>query len=50
MITKNGGDYKSTVTKGLDYLIAGEDAGSKVRKAREVGAKVISEEDFLKML
>ena len=49
-IQQNGGEYKSSVTQDLNYLIAGENAGSKVQKAQEVGAKVISEEDFLKML
>ena len=50
MITANGGEYKSSVTKDLDYLIAGDEAGSKLQRAQEYGVKVITEEEFLKML
>lgn len=50
MINKNGGEYKSSIVKGLDYLIAGEDAGSKLDKATGVGAKVISESDFIDLI
>lgn len=50
IINKNGGEYKSSVTKDLDYLIAGEDAGSKLTKANSLGVKVISEDEFLQMI
>lgn len=47
IIEKNGGEYKSSVTKDLDYLIAGDDAGSKLTKAKELDVKVINEKEFL---
>lgn len=50
IINNNGGTYKPSVTKDLNYLIAGEDAGSKLAKANHLGVKVITEEDFLNMV
>lgn len=50
IIEKNGGEYKSTITKTLDFLIAGDDAGSKLDKAQKLGVKVITENDFIKMI
>ena len=43
-----GGNYLSGVTKKLDYLIAGEKAGSKLSKAEELGVRVLTEEEFEK--
>jgi DNA ligase (NAD+) len=41
----------SGVSSKLNYLIAGEDAGSKLEKAKKIPSiKIISEEDFLKIL
>jgi DNA ligase (NAD+) len=51
MVEKNGGKILGGVSSKLNYLIAGEDAGSKLEKARKIPAiKIISEEEFLKML
>ncbi len=50
MIQENGGEYKTAITKGLTYLIAGEDAGSKLQKAADNDVKVITEQDFLKLI
>jgi DNA ligase (NAD+) len=51
MVEKNGGKILSGVSSKLDYLIAGEDAGSKLEKAKKIPSiKIISEEDFEKML
>ncbi len=50
IINKNGGEYKSSITKGLTYLIAGDDAGSKLEKAAKLDVKVITEDDFLTMV
>ena len=51
MIEKNGGKNLSAVSANLDYLIAGEKAGSKLAKAQKTPTiQVISEEDFLKMI
>lgn len=49
LIEKNGGRI-SGVSKKLDYLIAGEDAGSKLEKAKEYGLKILTEDEFKKLL
>lgn len=50
-IEKFGGKNLSTVTKKLDFLIVGRDAGSKLKKATELGTiTIISEEDFFNMI
>jgi len=48
IILAKGGNYLSSVTKKLDYLIAGEKAGSKLSKAEELGVRVLTEEEFEK--
>lgn len=48
IILAKGGNYLSGVTKKLDYLIAGEKAGSKLSKAEELGVRVLTEEEFEK--
>lgn len=51
LVEKNGGKILNGVSSKLSYLIVGEDAGSKLEKAKKIpGIKIISEEDFLKML
>ena len=50
LVKKNGGKASSSVSKKTSYVIAGEAAGSKLTKAKELGVKVISEEEFLKMI
>lgn len=50
LITERGGLVKGTVSKNTDYVIAGEKAGSKLTKANELGIKILSEEDFEKLL
>lgn len=50
-IERFGGKIISSVSKNLDYLIVGENPGSKVKKAEKIGiVKIISEDDFLKMI
>ena len=49
IITDAGGIAKSSVTKATNYVIVGEDAGSKLTKAKELGVKILSEADFEKM-
>jgi len=50
LVEANGGVLKGSVSKGLDYLIVGEDAGSKTAKAEKLGIPTISEQDFMEML
>ena len=50
-VEANGGKIVGGVSSKLNYLIVGEDAGSKLEKAKKIPAiKIISEEEFLKML
>ena len=46
-IRELGGSISSSVSKKIDFLIAGEKAGSKLDKAKELGVKIISEEEFI---
>ncbi|MBR3621879.1 MAG: NAD-dependent DNA ligase LigA, partial [Selenomonadaceae bacterium] len=50
LIEENGGKVTGSVSKKTNYVLAGDDAGSKLTKAGSLGVRVISEEDFLKML
>ena len=50
LIAKFGGKVSSSVSKKTTYVLAGEDAGSKLTKAESLGVNVISEEQFLEMI
>ena len=51
MVEKNGGKIIGGVSSKLNYLVVGEDAGSKLEKAKKLATvKIITEEEFLKML
>lgn len=50
MIEERGGNATSSVSKSTNFVLAGEEAGSKLDKAISLGVKVISEEEFLMML
>ncbi|MEP7237563.1 MAG: NAD-dependent DNA ligase LigA, partial [Ferruginibacter sp.] len=51
LVEKNGGKLTGAVSSKLNYLVVGENAGSKLEKAKKIpNIKVVTEEDFLKML
>jgi DNA ligase (NAD+) len=50
MIEDAGGKVSGSVSKKTDYVVAGEDAGSKLDKARELGVKVIDEEQMVELV
>ena len=50
IIESLGGRTSSSVSKNTDYVLAGEDAGSKLDKAKSLGVKIISEDDFKKLI
>ena len=50
LIKQNGGKVSGSVSKKTSYVLAGEEAGSKLTKANELDITVISEEELLKML
>jgi DNA ligase (NAD+) len=49
-IEKRGGKVSGSVSKKTDFLVAGEEAGSKLTKARELGVKVLTEAEFAALL
>ncbi|MGL5641661.1 MAG: BRCT domain-containing protein, partial [Paraclostridium sp.] len=50
MIEARGGKATSSVSKSTTFVLAGEEAGSKLTKANELGITVVDEEKFLEML
>ena len=50
LIEDNGGEVASSVSKTVDLVLAGEDAGSKLEKAQKLGIKIIDEAEFKSML
>ena len=49
-IRELGGDISESVSSKTSYVVAGKDPGSKAEKAKKLGVKTISEQDFMKML
>jgi len=50
MVERLGGKVTSSVSKKTDYVIAGEEAGSKLANAKKLGVRVIGEEEFMEMV
>ena len=50
IIKLHGGQTSSSVSKNTTYVLAGENAGSKLDKAKNLGIKILTEEDFLEMI
>ncbi len=50
LIENNGGKTSSSVSKKTSYVLAGEEAGSKLTKAQSLGIPILTEEEFLQML
>lgn len=50
MIKEKGGKVASSVSKSVNLVIVGEDAGSKLEKAKKLGIKIITEDEFLELV
>ena len=50
IIIERGGKVSGSVSKKTNYVLAGEEAGSKLEKAKKLGVKIISEKEFRRML
>lgn len=51
LVRQNGGKILSSVSRNLDYLVAGSEAGSKLKKAKEFkNIKIINEQEFIKLI
>jgi DNA ligase (NAD+) len=50
LVTAQGGKVASSVSAKTDYVVAGQDPGSKYAKARDLGLKILEEPDFEKLV
>jgi DNA ligase (NAD+) len=50
LIQERGGRVSSSVSKKTSYVLAGQDPGSKLEKAQELGVHIIDEQEFRAML
>jgi DNA ligase (NAD+) len=45
-----GGSVSGSVSKKTDFVVVGEEAGSKLNKATELGVRLLDEDEFLKLI
>ncbi|MBP3191056.1 NAD-dependent DNA ligase LigA [Natronogracilivirga saccharolytica] len=50
MIEKNGGKVSTSVSKKTDYVVAGDEAGSKLDKAKKLGIRILDESEFIRFI
>ena len=50
MIVDNGGKVTSSVSQNTSYLVAGENPGSKIKKASSIGVNIISEDQLMSLI
>ena len=49
-IRELGGGFSSSVSKNTDFVVIGDNPGSKFQKAKQLGVKIIDEKEFLNMI
>ncbi|MCL4557931.1 MAG: NAD-dependent DNA ligase LigA [Deltaproteobacteria bacterium] len=50
LVERNGGSTTESVSKKVDYVVAGDQPGSKLDKARALGIKILTEDEFLRLV
>jgi len=50
LVEKNGGKVVTSISKNLDFLVVGENPGSKLEKAKSLGIKILNESEFLEIV
>ena len=50
LVEGSGGQTKNSITKKTTYLVAGENSGSKLDKAKELGISILSEKNFIDLI
>lgn len=50
LVEASGGNFSGSVSRKTDYVIAGEDPGSKLEKAQELGVRILTEDEFIALV